>query len=30
MLLREQWVDDCFDKSVDESLEGLEGGTAET
>jgi len=25
LLPREQWVDDCFDTSVDESLEDIKG-----
>jgi len=27
LLPTEQWVDDCFDTSVDESLEDFEGDT---
>jgi len=30
LLLWEQWVDDWFDVSVDESLEDLEGDTQQT
>jgi len=29
LLMWEQWVDDCFDTSVDESLEDFKGDTQE-